>query len=78
MVVTATAPLKPEWIRWAIDRSRLPESELRKKFPKPEAWHLQAERTGFEPAVGFDPYTDLANRRFRPLSHLSNRPFFKA
>jgi hypothetical protein len=32
---------------------------------------LRAERTGFEPAVGFDPYTGLANRRFRPLSHLS-------
>jgi hypothetical protein len=31
----------------------------------------EAERTGFEPAVGFDPYTGLANRRFRPLSHLS-------
>jgi hypothetical protein len=30
-----------------------------------------AERTGFEPAVGFDPYADLANRCFRPLSHLS-------
>jgi hypothetical protein len=29
------------------------------------------ERTGFEPAVRFDPYTDLANRRYRPLSHLS-------
>ncbi len=21
--------------------------------------------------VGFDPYTDLANRRYRPLSHVS-------
>jgi hypothetical protein len=31
----------------------------------------RAERTGFEPAEGFDPFTDLANRRFRPLSHLS-------
>ena len=31
----------------------------------------QAERTGFEPAEGFKPFTDLANRRFRPLSHLS-------
>ena len=31
----------------------------------------QAERTGFEPAEGFDPFTDLANRRFRPLSHRS-------
>ena len=26
---------------------------------------------GFEPMVGCDTHTDLANRRFRPLSHLS-------
>ena len=32
-----------------------------------------AERTGFEPADGTNPVTDLANRRFRPLSHLSGR-----
>ncbi len=30
-----------------------------------------AERAGFEPAVRVTPYYDLANRRFRPLSHLS-------
>jgi hypothetical protein len=30
-----------------------------------------AERTGFEPAEGFDPFTGLANRRIRPLCHLS-------
>ncbi len=30
-----------------------------------------AERSGFEPEVGFDPHTALAMRRFRPLSHLS-------
>ncbi len=30
-----------------------------------------AERTGFEPADQCDPVTGLANRRFRPLSHLS-------
>ena len=30
-----------------------------------------AERAGFEPAVEFNPYDDLANRCFRPLSHLS-------
>src|SRR5438874_2137315 len=29
------------------------------------------ERTGFEPVIGFYPYTGLANRRYRPLSHLS-------
>src|SRR5688500_162594 len=36
-------------------------------------WWISAERTGFEPAVQFDPYTGLANRRFRPLSHLSEQ-----
>src|SRR5262245_28689543 len=30
-----------------------------------------AERTVFEPADQVSPVTDLANRRFRPLSHLS-------
>ena len=29
------------------------------------------ERGGFEPPIGFDTYNGLANRRFRPLSHLS-------
>ncbi len=37
---------------------------------------FEAERTGFEPAEGCDPFTDLANRRFRPLSHLSKMRFF--
>jgi len=32
------------------------------------------ERAGFEPAVRFDTYTGLANRRFKPLSHLSGCP----
>ena len=30
-----------------------------------------AERGGFEPPVRYDPYDGLANRCFRPLSHLS-------
>jgi hypothetical protein len=30
-----------------------------------------AERGGFEPPVEFSPYDGLANRCFRPLSHLS-------
>ncbi len=29
------------------------------------------ERTGFEPVDELSPVTGLANRRFRPLSHLS-------
>ena len=31
----------------------------------------RAERGGFEPPIPFDRYNGLANRRFRPLSHLS-------
>ena len=31
----------------------------------------KAERAGFEPAVRCYSYADLANRCFRPLSHLS-------
>ena len=34
---------------------------------------ISAERGGFEPPIQFDPYSGLANRRFRPLSHLSRR-----
>ena len=33
-------------------------------------WKL-AERGGFEPPIRFYSYNGLANRRFRPLSHLS-------
>ena len=33
----------------------------------------KAGRTGFEPAEPVSRFTDLANRRFRPLSH---HPFF--
>ena len=32
---------------------------------------LEAERAGFEPAVGFDTHAALAKRCYRPLSHLS-------
>jgi hypothetical protein len=32
-----------------------------------------AERGGFEPPVRFNPYNGLANRRIRPLCHLSNQ-----
>ena len=34
---------------------------------------IEAERAGFEPAVGFYPHAALAKRCFRPLSHLSGR-----
>jgi hypothetical protein len=42
-----------------------PQLSLRRAVGK------EAERTGFEPADQVTPVTDLANRRFRPLSHLS-------
>ena len=38
----------------------------------------QAERTGFEPADPVSRITGLANRRFRPLSHLSGSDFFES
>lgn len=34
-------------------------------------WLVLAERTGFEPVESCDTFTDLANRRIRPLCHLS-------
>jgi hypothetical protein len=33
---------------------------------------LDTVREGFEPSVRFYSYNGLANRRFRPLSHLTN------
>src|SRR5262249_9061120 len=42
--------------------------EIHVTRPKQE---LIAERTGFEPVVENYPHTALANRRYRPLSHLS-------
>ncbi len=44
-----------------------------KTFEVQSGFLTEAETTGFEPAEGFDPFTDLANRRFRPLSHVSRR-----
>ena len=34
---------------------------------------IEAERTGFEPVMPVSRHTGLAIRRFRPLSHLSER-----
>lgn len=56
--------------------------EMRKTLGEPGFCSMQfifaAERTGFEPAVGCYPYADLANRCFRPLSHLSGCPSDRA
>jgi hypothetical protein len=34
-------------------------------------WVKLAEREGFEPSVQVSPYDGLANRWFKPLTHLS-------
>ncbi len=64
------------WDNWLTSA----ESALFIVFDK--AGENQAERAGFEPAVRCYSYADLANRCFRPLSHLSgpykstkNEPF---
>ena len=46
------------------------EFRLVRTFVK-AVYEVLAERGGFEPPIGFNPYNGLANRRFRPLSHLS-------
>src|SRR6266404_9927930 len=48
----------------ALSRARSSEPRLMEEY-------RLAERGGFEPPVRFNPYNGLANRRFRPLSHLS-------
>ena len=53
------------WDNWLTSA----ESALFIGFDK--AGENQAERAGFEPAVRCYSYADLANRCFRPLSHLS-------
>ncbi len=39
--------------------------------PTPRLRWPKAEKGGFEPPVRFDPYGGLANRWFKPLTHLS-------
>jgi hypothetical protein len=49
-------------------------TELLETMEKQEpalAGSFDTERAGFEPAVRYYPHADLANRCFRPLSHLS-------
>ena len=75
----------PGWCRErALDETGTRGSEsavtefktLKKQVPA-GAGSSQAERAGFEPAVGFYPHAALAKRCFRPLSHLSRwvKPF---
>ena len=49
----------------------LPDQIKKVAFAKAPA--TKAEKGGFEPPVRFDPYGGLANRWFKPLTHLSKR-----
>ncbi len=51
-------------------------SQMPKSQPLATAGSFGTERAGFEPAVGVSTYTDLANRRIRPLCHLSRSASF--
>src|SRR2546428_10288304 len=42
-----TVAVKPELIRWAIDRSRLPPDVLVEKFPRLEEWKTGEKRPTF-------------------------------
>lgn len=42
-----TVSVKPELIRWAIDRSGLPAEELKKKFPKLDEWRTGDKQPTF-------------------------------
>lgn len=70
---------------WSARNSRNPLLQLhfpistRKECPT-EATRTQRQRNmngegGFEPPKGFDTLNGLANRRFRPLSHLSRKQY---
>src|SRR5207244_1786736 len=66
----------PAFHTWRLPRRIAPDLgsrpwENRADGVERQADRKQAERTGFEPVVEFYPYTGLANRRYRPLSHLS-------
>jgi hypothetical protein len=63
VTIAATISHETIWIlavrRWVVGRQ------------KTSAYLLRTERGGFEPPMGCDTHNGLANRRFRPLSHLS-------
>lgn len=48
-----TVAVKPELIRWAIDRSGLPAEELQKKFPKLDEWQSGAKQPTFRQLENF-------------------------
>ena len=55
-------------VAWALQTAKGTGQKCKKPW---ENQGFGAERTGFEPAEGCYPFADLANRCFRPLSHLS-------
>ncbi len=52
-----TVTVKPELIRWAINRSRLPAGELVEKFPKLEAWKTGEKQPTFRHLESFTKTT---------------------
>lgn len=48
-----TVTVKPELIRWAVDRSRLSADELVEKFPKLEAWKTGEKQPTFRQLENF-------------------------
>ncbi len=59
-----TVFVKPELIRWAIDRSRLPAQDLAEKFPKLTEWERGERRPTYK------QLEDFANKTMTPLGYL--------
>ncbi len=59
-----TVAVKPELIRWAIDRSRIARDDLRRKFPKLDDW-LRGEA---QPTL--KQLEDFAKKTLTPLGYL--------
>src|SRR5262245_8533456 len=63
-IMAETVDVKPELIRWAVQRSGLPLSELTAKFPKLEDWQ-RGER---QPT--FNQLEEFARRTMTPFGYL--------
>jgi Zn-dependent peptidase ImmA (M78 family) len=61
---TPTVNVKPQLLRWAIARSRIPKEDLRKKIPRLAEW----ERGERQPTLR--QLEDFARRTMTPLGHL--------
>lgn len=62
--MAVTASVNPELIRWAIDRSGLPEEQLSKRFPKLARW-----KTG-EKLPTISQLEEFAKVTMTPLGYL--------